>query len=173
MRRVGLPPGGSILSTSAPSPASVSPQYSACSSAISMTRMPVKDPGCAAGAGAPDGMASADFKGRSSVILANSDCWRWWRRSSADWSLTEHSFPRIDVNARAGDGTGTVRAKEGHGEGQLVGSRLSFDRMPFARALCTILRRHPGMGIVVPHRVHETRVHIIHCNTKLAEAGSE
>ena len=31
--------------TSAPSPASVSPQYSACSSASSMTRMPVSGPG--------------------------------------------------------------------------------------------------------------------------------
>src|SRR6266850_4017648 len=44
MRRVGLPPGGSILITSAPSPARVSPQYSACSSASSMTRMPVRGP---------------------------------------------------------------------------------------------------------------------------------
>ena len=39
-----LPPGGSILMTSAPSPASVSPQYSACSSASSMTRMPASGP---------------------------------------------------------------------------------------------------------------------------------
>ena len=45
MRRVGLPPGGSTLMTSAPKPASVSPQYSACSSASSMTRMPVRGPG--------------------------------------------------------------------------------------------------------------------------------
>src|SRR3989449_4070167 len=44
MRRVGLPPGGSTLTTSAPRPASVSPQYSACSSASSMTRMPVRGP---------------------------------------------------------------------------------------------------------------------------------
>src|SRR5215470_3868205 len=44
MRRVGLPPGGSTLITSAPSPARVSPQYSACSSASSMTRMPVRGP---------------------------------------------------------------------------------------------------------------------------------
>src|SRR5262245_5642358 len=44
MRRVGLPPGGSILTTSAPRPARVSPQYSACSSASSMTRMPVRGP---------------------------------------------------------------------------------------------------------------------------------
>src|SRR6185436_378638 len=44
MRRVGLPPGGSTLMTSAPNPASVSPQYSACSSASSMTRMPVSGP---------------------------------------------------------------------------------------------------------------------------------
>src|SRR5207237_1597992 len=44
MRRVELPPGGSILMTSAPSPASVSPQYSACSSASSITRMPVSTP---------------------------------------------------------------------------------------------------------------------------------
>src|SRR5215510_10564039 len=49
MERVGLPSGGSTLMTSAPSPASVRPQYSACSSAISMTRMPASDPGCAAG----------------------------------------------------------------------------------------------------------------------------
>ena len=44
MRRVGLPPGGSTLITSAPRPASVSPQYSACSSASSMTRMPASEP---------------------------------------------------------------------------------------------------------------------------------
>src|SRR5262247_1447278 len=44
MRRVELPPGGSTLTTSAPRPASVSPQYSACSSASSMTRMPVRGP---------------------------------------------------------------------------------------------------------------------------------
>src|SRR2546427_2836020 len=44
MRRVGLPPGGSTLTTSAPRPASVSPQYSACSSASSMTRRPVRGP---------------------------------------------------------------------------------------------------------------------------------
>src|SRR5438034_2637965 len=44
MRRVGLPPGGSTLTTSAPSPASVSPQYSACSSQSSMTRMPESGP---------------------------------------------------------------------------------------------------------------------------------
>src|SRR5215471_1603740 len=44
MRRVGLPPGGSILITSAPRPARVRPQYSACSSASSMTRMPVRGP---------------------------------------------------------------------------------------------------------------------------------
>src|SRR5712691_3195692 len=44
MRRVGLPPGGSTLTTSAPRPASVSPQYSACSSASSTTRMPVSGP---------------------------------------------------------------------------------------------------------------------------------
>src|SRR6476661_841346 len=47
MRRVGLPPGGSTLMTSAPSPASVSPQYSACSSASSTTRMPARGPGLA------------------------------------------------------------------------------------------------------------------------------
>src|SRR4029450_9965362 len=44
MRRVALPPGGSTLTTSAPRPASVSPQYSACSSASSMTRIPVRGP---------------------------------------------------------------------------------------------------------------------------------
>src|SRR5262249_46954847 len=44
MRRVELPPGGSTLTTSAPRPASVSPQYSACSSASSITRMPVSGP---------------------------------------------------------------------------------------------------------------------------------
>src|SRR5882672_9884134 len=44
MRRVGLPPGGSTLTTSAPRPASVSPQYSACSSASSTTRIPVRGP---------------------------------------------------------------------------------------------------------------------------------
>src|SRR5438445_168881 len=44
MRRVGLPPGGSTLMTSAPRPARVNPQYSACSSASSMTRMPVRGP---------------------------------------------------------------------------------------------------------------------------------
>src|SRR6185295_13382529 len=48
MRRVGLPSGGSTLMTSAPSPASVNPQYSACSSASSMTRMPARGPGRAA-----------------------------------------------------------------------------------------------------------------------------
>src|SRR5262245_50499657 len=42
MRRVGLPPGGSTLITSAPSPARVSPHYSACASASSTTRMPVR-----------------------------------------------------------------------------------------------------------------------------------
>ena len=45
MRRVGLPPGGSTLMTSAPKPANASPQYSACSSASSMTRRPVSAPG--------------------------------------------------------------------------------------------------------------------------------
>src|SRR5690348_15087966 len=45
MRRVGLPPGGSTLTTSAPRPASVSPQYSASSSASSTTRMPDSAPG--------------------------------------------------------------------------------------------------------------------------------
>src|SRR5262249_27292067 len=45
MRRVGLPPGGSTLTTSAPKPASASPQYSACSSASSTTRRPVSAPG--------------------------------------------------------------------------------------------------------------------------------
>src|SRR4249920_1607979 len=44
MRRVGLPPGGSTLTTSAPKPANASPQYSACSSASSMTRRPVRAP---------------------------------------------------------------------------------------------------------------------------------
>src|SRR5437899_10995993 len=44
MRRVGLPPRGSTLMTSAPRPARVNPQYSACSSASSMTRMPVRGP---------------------------------------------------------------------------------------------------------------------------------
>src|SRR5215471_1818789 len=44
MRRVGLPPGGSTFTTSAPRPASASPQYSACSSASSTTRMPVSGP---------------------------------------------------------------------------------------------------------------------------------
>src|SRR5437899_10557636 len=44
MRRVGFPPGGSTLMTSAPRPARVDPQYSACSSASSMTRMPVRGP---------------------------------------------------------------------------------------------------------------------------------
>ena len=41
----GAAAGGSTLTTSAPRPASVSPQYSACSSASSMTRMPVSGPG--------------------------------------------------------------------------------------------------------------------------------
>src|SRR5437763_519723 len=45
MRRVALPSGGSILITSAPSPASNSPAYSARSSAISMTRSPASMPG--------------------------------------------------------------------------------------------------------------------------------
>src|SRR6516165_12042979 len=45
MRRVALPSGGSILMTSAPSPASSSPQYSALSSAISMTLSPASMPG--------------------------------------------------------------------------------------------------------------------------------
>ena len=45
MRRVALPSGGSILITSAPSPASSSPVYSARSSAISMTRSPASMPG--------------------------------------------------------------------------------------------------------------------------------
>src|SRR5262249_6240471 len=44
MRRVGLPPGGSTLTTSAPRPARVSPQYSACSSASSTTPTPVRAP---------------------------------------------------------------------------------------------------------------------------------
>jgi hypothetical protein len=39
-----------------------------------MTRMPVRDPGCVAGPGAPDGMASAEFDRRFVVILANSGC---------------------------------------------------------------------------------------------------
>src|SRR6516162_791816 len=69
MRRVGLPPGGSTLSTSAPSPASVRPQYSACSSAISMTLMPVSDPGCGAATDAPVRTGSAGFGRRSIVIL--------------------------------------------------------------------------------------------------------
>src|SRR6516225_395432 len=54
MRRVGLPPGGSTLMTSAPNPASVSPQYSACSSASSMTRMPVSGPRAGAVAVKPE-----------------------------------------------------------------------------------------------------------------------
>ena len=45
MRRVALPPGGSILITSAPRPASSRPVYSARSSAISITRSPANMPG--------------------------------------------------------------------------------------------------------------------------------
>src|SRR5215831_6517400 len=67
MERVGLPSGGSTLMTSAPSPASVRPQYSACSSAISMTRMPVSDPGWAAGVLVT--AFSAGFPRKSIVIL--------------------------------------------------------------------------------------------------------
>ena len=45
MRRVALPSGGSIFTTSAPRPASSSPVYSARSSAISITRSPASMPG--------------------------------------------------------------------------------------------------------------------------------
>src|SRR5438552_610895 len=45
MRRVALPSGGSILITSAPSPASRRPAYSARSSAISTTLNPASMPG--------------------------------------------------------------------------------------------------------------------------------
>src|ERR1039457_2738331 len=47
MRRVGLPCGGSTLTTSAPRPASSKPQYSPSSSATSTTRMPDSIPGFA------------------------------------------------------------------------------------------------------------------------------
>src|SRR5215470_19449924 len=70
MERVGLPSGGSTLMTSAPSPASVRPQYSACSSAISMTRMPVSEPGCAAGADAPVGTPSDLGRGPIVILTA-------------------------------------------------------------------------------------------------------
>src|SRR5215510_2214184 len=95
MHRVGLPSGGSTLMTSAPNPASVRPQYSACSSAISMTRMPVSDPGCAAGA--PVMTALAGFARRSIGILVQVSCrtlgglgrtWADWGRlgqTGADW----------------------------------------------------------------------------------------
>src|SRR5580704_5040761 len=45
MRRVDAPFGGSILTTSAPSPARTRPQYSPSSSAVSTTRMPSSIPG--------------------------------------------------------------------------------------------------------------------------------
>src|SRR5215471_11106950 len=45
MQRVALPSGGSILTTSAPRPASKNPVYSARSSATSITRSPVSMPG--------------------------------------------------------------------------------------------------------------------------------
>src|SRR5262245_30350848 len=61
MRRVGLPPGGSTLMTSAPSPARVSPQYSACSSASSTTRMPVKGPRAGATGAEPESWGDASM----------------------------------------------------------------------------------------------------------------
>src|SRR5437867_11892819 len=65
MRRVGLPPGGSTLTTSAPSPASVSPQYSACSSQSSMTRLPESGPRpvIEAAAGFPGGRGAFGVSG--------------------------------------------------------------------------------------------------------------
>ena len=78
MRRVGLPPGGSTLMTSAPRPASVSPQYSACSSASSMTRMPVRGPRLDVEAGPAErsfwaAMSSAAYFARASRMRARAE----------------------------------------------------------------------------------------------------
>src|SRR5262249_31659359 len=77
MRRVALPSGGSILITSAPSPASSSPQYSARSSAISMTRSPASIPGPASPIISPGPLAIApacDMRLSLSTLLPISPC---------------------------------------------------------------------------------------------------
>src|SRR5271156_2698460 len=66
MSRVGAPSDGSILMTSAPSPASNKPQYSAVSSATSMTVTPESIPG------ASDGARSSAVAWRSVVLTDSS-----------------------------------------------------------------------------------------------------
>src|SRR5437660_8301328 len=80
------PPGGSTLTTSAPRPASVSPQYSACSSASSMTRMPVSGPrlgtGVEAVASSCAAMVSAAYLASTSRMRANAEPYTWSGRST-------------------------------------------------------------------------------------------
>src|SRR5262245_42748687 len=108
MRRVGLPPGGSILITSAPRPASVRPQYSACSSASSMTRMPVRGP--------------RDTPPWAAMIDALQSSRRAIRRARADGSRPDY----IVFGRGAAGGSGEGRC----GSGPLL---LQLDGHPGAR----------------------------------------
>src|SRR4051812_47215394 len=102
MRRVGLPPGGSTLITSAPSPASVRPQYSACSSASSITRMPEREPAPEFLSGAAMMVVILGDYGRGGVTQSRSTLLDVaLLRTTERQAYTDHAAPKSNA-ARAG-----------------------------------------------------------------------
>ena len=95
------------------------------------------------------------------------------RRAGSRCTRPEHLRAPIDVDRGAGDRARALGAQEGDRKGEFVRAGLALDRVRFPRTLGAVLGGHAGVCLVVAYGVHEARVHVVHGNAILAEAGGQ